>query len=264
VVEGLQNDTVILHTPAEAVLKEILVGTYERPRFQWRDWYSWITLLPLIAIPVLAVTQYKLFVRLRAITTISAIGMSLLQKAHAYAILTPPPTVAPTPQWMAVLADIRRLDFTLLFWLAFITGAVIMAFVCIVQIAARRTFLYLDIVSASAVVQIHFATLPDPTRNFTVKMSKGLTRLALKNFYFFGIITFQTKPWRIVYTLEGRRVRLSSYVFIPFWQLKEVRKVLTADHKVTPLIVDTHEYVFPDAGQMAERKEPPSYADSRF
>jgi hypothetical protein len=114
-----------------------------------------------------------------------------------------------------------------------------MAFVSIVQIAARRTFLYLDIVSA--VAPIHFATLPDPTKNFIVKMSKSLTRLALKNFYFFEIITFQTKPWRIVYTLEGRRVRLPSYVFIPFWQLKKVRKVLIADHKVTPLIVHTHE-----------------------
>jgi hypothetical protein len=90
VVEGLQNDTVILHTPAEAVLKEFLAGTYERPRFQWRDWYSWITLLPLMAIPVLAVIQYKQFVRLRAITAISAIGMSLLPKAHVYATLTPP------------------------------------------------------------------------------------------------------------------------------------------------------------------------------
>jgi hypothetical protein len=158
---------------------------------------------------------------------------------------------------MAVLAEIRRFDVTLLLWLAFITGAVIMAFVCIVQNAARRTFFYLDIVSASTVVQIHFATLPDRTRNFTVKMSKGLTRLALKNLYFFGIITFQTKLWRIVYTLEGRRVRLPSYV----WQLKKVRKVLIADHKVMPLIVHTHEYVFPDAVPMAERKEPPSYAD---
>jgi hypothetical protein len=98
-------------------------------------------------------------------------------------------------------------------------------------------------------------------REFIVNVS---LQLALKNVYFFGIITFQTKPWRIVYTLEGRRVRLPSYVFIPFWQLKRVRKVLIADHKVTPLIVHTHEYVLPDAGQIAERKEPPTYADSRF
>ena len=217
-----------------------------------------------MAIPILAITQYKLFVRLRSITAASAIGMSLLPKTHAFVILTQPPTVTPTPQWILIHAEIRRLDFTLLLWLTLITGVVIMAIVCIVRNAARRTFLYLDIVSASSVVQIHFATLPDPTRNFTVKMSKGPTRLALKNFYLFGIITFQTKPWRIVYTLEERRVRHPNYAFIPIWQLKKVREVLISDHKVSPLIVHTHEYVFPDAVQTAERKGPPSYADSRF
>ena len=51
--EGLNNDTVIIHTPAEAVLKEILAGPYgHTPRFQWRNWYSkFITLLPLVSPP---------------------------------------------------------------------------------------------------------------------------------------------------------------------------------------------------------------------
>ena len=61
--EGLNKDTVIIHTPAEAVLKEILAGPYgHTPRFQWRDWYSWLTLLQLVITPISAVCQYELFI----------------------------------------------------------------------------------------------------------------------------------------------------------------------------------------------------------
>jgi hypothetical protein len=54
----LKNDTVILHTPAEAVLKELLSHPLMAGRLDWSNWLSWATLAPWVAIALLAAVQY--------------------------------------------------------------------------------------------------------------------------------------------------------------------------------------------------------------
>jgi hypothetical protein len=112
---------------------------------------------------------------------------------------------------------------------------------------ARRSYIYLDLATQTEIAQIRFCALPDATRNFSVKVSKRPTVLACRSFCLFGVISFQSKPWKLTYTLTNQKVQLPTVILIPFWKLKTVRKLIQArDCKVSPLIVHSHEYVYLD------------------
>jgi hypothetical protein len=192
--DSLKNDMVILHTPAEAVLKELLSHPLMAGRPDWSNWLSWATLAPWPAIALLAAVQYHHSRKLQAL--IFAAGLeasSRLTKTYAHSLkTTPAPTDPPSPiQGLAEVASIRRFDYFLTTIVVLLVVAVCALVWAVMRARARQSFLYVNMTTANLVVQLYYHTQPDPTRAFTVTTSKQPTQMSLTSFGIFGILTFE-------------------------------------------------------------------------
>lgn len=49
-----------MHTPAEAVLRELLTYPLIAGKPEWGNWFTWVRFLPLAAIALLAMMQYRI------------------------------------------------------------------------------------------------------------------------------------------------------------------------------------------------------------
>jgi hypothetical protein len=242
--DSLKNDTIILHTPAEAVLKELLSHPLMTGRPDWSNWLSWATFAPWAAIALLAAAQYHHNRKLQALVIAAGLeASSRLAKTYAYSLkTTPTPTNPPSPlEWLAEIASIRRFDYFLTTIVALLVVVVCALVWAVVRARARQTFLYVNMTTADLVAQLYYHTLPDPTRAFTVITPKQPTRMSLTSFGIFGILTFDSKPWKLQHAHTRERIRLPSIIYVSPWKLKRVQQILdVATHTITPLIVHTH------------------------
>lgn len=265
--DNLKNDTVILHTSAEAVLKELFCHPLMTGRPNWSSWLSWATLAPWVAIALFAAVQYHLNRKLQFL--IFAAGLAASSRlAQAYSFFlktTPVATNLPSPmEWLAEVASIRRFD-------CFFTAAVVLLVVAVCALVwaiiwayARRSFLYVNMTTADLVVQLYYHTLPDPKRAFTVNTSKQPKQMSLASFGIFGILIFDNKPWKLQHAHTKARIRLPSMIYVSPWKLKQVRQALnTIACTITPLIIYTHAMEGRRATQptatLVATGEPPSY-----
>jgi hypothetical protein len=96
--ESLQNDSVILHTPAEAVVHDLLRQNSLRCSFEITSWTNSITLLPWVAVAILMALHVNTFLNMRSLSAaIAKMGLSRLPKINAFAVRSEPPTMAETP-----------------------------------------------------------------------------------------------------------------------------------------------------------------------
>jgi hypothetical protein len=57
-VDALQNESVILHTPAEAVIHDFMTRMTEISKFPgWTSWFTYVSVLPWVVIGLLAAVQ---------------------------------------------------------------------------------------------------------------------------------------------------------------------------------------------------------------
>jgi hypothetical protein len=267
--ESLQNDSVILHTPAEAVVHDLLRQNSLMRSFEITSWTTWITLLPWVAVAILMALHVSTFLKMRSLSAaVAMMGLSRLPKINAFAVRTEPPTTAETPAWQLAILEIRHYDLIFIFGLVLLTIAVIILIVAIKRALSRRSFIYLDLASSKGIAQIKFCTLPDPSRNFSVALPKKPTTLTCVSCGLFGVVKFTSKPWKLIRAHDGHKIQLPTYMILPFWKFCAVKTVLGCqDCKITPLLVHSHEYVYPDAMKQASvpnTDNPPDYRDTRF
>jgi hypothetical protein len=194
--ESLKNDSVIMHTPAEAIVHEILTRNTLLTTFTWTNWNAWLSILPWLGVVILAIWQCITHRKLSMVAVACSLEMcARLPKARAYDLRTPPPTTTFSPvEWLATVAQIRHFDMMITSYLLILTAGVIVIIMILVRAFARRTFLYIEITADNLVTQLRYFTLPDATRNYTVKMSKRPTRLNIRSFGLFRVVKFASKP----------------------------------------------------------------------
>jgi hypothetical protein len=159
--ESLENDSVILHTPAEAVVHYLLRQKSLMRPLELTSWTTWLTLLPWVAVAVLAALHINAFLKMRSLSAaIIVIGYTRIPKASAFAIRTEPPTTTEIPAWQAAMAEIRRYDLIFIFTLLLIIIILIVLILAIKRAFSRSSFIYLDLASAKGIAQIRFSTLP--------------------------------------------------------------------------------------------------------
>jgi hypothetical protein len=199
---------------------------------------------------------------------VAMMGLSRLPKINAFAVRTEPSTTVETPNWQLAILEIRHYDLIFIFGLVLLTIAVFILIVAIKRALSRRSFIYLDLASSKGIAQIKFCTLPDPSRNFSVALPKKPTTLNCVSCGLFGIVKFTSKPWKLIRAHDGRKIQLPTYIILPFWKFCAVKTVLGCqDCKINPLLVHSHEYVYPDAMKQASvpnTDNPPDYRDTRF
>jgi hypothetical protein len=170
-------------------------------------------------------------------------------------------TVSPLA-WVTALAEAHRHILINAAYLTILTLLLLGLALGVRKTFARRSYVFLDLATETEIVQIRFCTLPDAIRNFSVKVPKGPTVLACCSFCLFGMISFQSKQWKLTYTLTSRKVQLPTVILIPFWKVRPVQMVIRmGDCRVSPLIVHSHEYVYLDGRSAAlSRSQHPDYS----
>ena len=265
--ESLQNDSVILHTPAEAVIHDYLQRNSLLNSFELTQWTTWLTILPWVVVTLLVTAQVRTYLKMRTLAAaVTALSCARITRVGAFVLKTDPPTTTELPAWLKAVKEIRQEDAGFVVYLTLLTIAFIGLALAVKRALSRRSFIYLDIASSEGVAQIKFTTLPDPTRNFTVATSKKPTTITCTSFGLFAIITFTSKQWKLVYAHDGQRVSLPRRIVLPFWKMLQVKKVLSAPNCViSPLIVHSHEYTYDESVKPALNDPiPPGYEESRL
>jgi hypothetical protein len=265
--DSFKNDTVILHTPAEAVLKELLSHPLMTGRPDWSNWLSWATLAPWVAITLLAAVQYHHNKKLQALVFAAGLeASSRLTKTYAYSLkTTPASTNPPSPiEWLAEVASIRIFEYFLMVTVVLLIVAVCALVWAVMRARACQSFLYVNMATTDLVVQLYYHTLSDPTRASTVITPKQPTQMSLTSFGVFGILTFDSRPLKLQHAHKKARIRLPSIIYVSPWKFKRVQQILdTTACTITPLIIHTHAMEGRQATQppatLAAAGNPPSY-----
>jgi hypothetical protein len=260
--ESLKNDSVIMHTPAEAIVHEMLTRNTLLTTFTWTNWNAWLSILPWLGVITLAIWQCITHRKLSMVAVACSLQMcAKIPKARAYDLRTLPPTTTFSPvEWLATVARIRHFDMMITSYLLTLTAVVLVIIVILARAFARRTFLYIELTAENVVTHLRYFTLPDATRNYTVKMSKHPTRLNIRSFGFFGVVTFASKPWTLIHATTRQQIPLPNCVIVPFWQIRRLKIALSSpSHSVAPLIVHTHEYVYNTVNTVPVTDQPPQY-----
>jgi hypothetical protein len=109
--DSLKNQTVILHTPAEAVVHDMLSRNVMFTTSAWSQ-ATWLSLY-LGQQYILIVWQCVVHKRVSTLMIATPAAMCVgLPKTKAFVLLTTPPTTTMSPmEWLAMQAQIRLLDF---------------------------------------------------------------------------------------------------------------------------------------------------------
>ena len=142
--DSLRNDTVIVNTPAEAVLRQMLNSAIDNTGFPgWLDWYTYVTLLPLPCIVALSVWLYLVNRKLRTVTMVS--GLSAYARVAKGFVLptTPTPATTTVNPWLLELQTIRSLDRFIIIYNLFLAVLILFLYIALSRLYRRRSFVYL-------------------------------------------------------------------------------------------------------------------------
>jgi hypothetical protein len=244
---SLQNDSVVLHSSSDAILYDYLHRLADKQnRFpNFTEAQTWLILLPLPCLLTLFIFYFILYRRFRVLQGVLTL-QALLPKTNAF-VLRPTSTSLPLPtspsfmeQWMA---SVRDHDFVFIVFLIIAFLAIIGLTFGIYRALSHRTYLYLDFNSADSILQLYYFTFPDASRCYTVKMPTEPTLIIFRTYFFFGVLSFKSRPWLLHNTATDRKIPLPSIILIPFWHIKPLQHIMaTSCYNIYPLVVHSHEY----------------------
>jgi len=269
-VNNLQNESVVLHGPAEGILYDYVRGQTARLSFsgwEWSDWQAWIcvSVAPLSAAFGLCI--YRLHQRVTGLQSKLAslmlgsllglpkgqaveLGLKVLNAQAATAAPTADDTTSANMAFLANLAaEIRRMDIAFVI----IVIAVAMLFLWLIitvvrRVLAPRSYMYLEVRSAEHVLIFAFWTFPDASRYYSVKIPANGLRLQLQNLGLIGILSVAAKNWFVVNTLTGQRVELPKFGWLGPQNTRRLMEILAReDFTVTPIVAHNYEFDFGNA-----------------
>lgn len=255
VAQSLKNSSVIYHSPAEALLNDVIRAMNRPPSFFSFDSNLILITAAYVAIGGLAYMQFRLHQRVAAVT------MFMTSRAHGYELKpafldTTPNPVTPRDMTRVIndlLSDVRHIDMAYMTIMIVITSITVVSMtIAIKRALGRYSYLYIEITAGTHSHQVRFATLPDASRNTVVRIPKTELRVQLSNYYLFGVLTLTPRSPKTVNSLSGKRTQLRNFTFLAPWTVAKIHQLTAlSEYTVTPLVVNTHEYVFLDHGQVA-------------
>ena len=241
--DSLRNDTVIINTPAEAVLRQMLNSAIDNTGFPgWFNLYTYATLLPLPCIVALSVWLYLVNRKLRTVTMVSGLS-AYARVAKGFALPTTPLSVTTTSEpWLWELQSIRSLDGFIFASDFIIILHIIILYIALYRLYRRRSFVYLELrADGDRMTHIRWYTFDNASRNFSLRAPKA--SVILTSYRLFGILSFTSKAWRITNSMTRKVTILPTSVFVPFWRMAMIKAVIDAPNcSVHPLLVYSHEY----------------------
>jgi hypothetical protein len=228
IVDTTQNDTDahIFHSPAEDLLAQLwddekpAVSTYDP-----FDWKTYIAFVPDIMIAILSIAVVNLYRRVNTLSLLLATARNVpvaLSYQLKSSIIKPTPLMAeatepPVPQiWKQITAEIRATDYVI----AIITAVIVVIIIpiamkiAIKRATARRSFIYLDVLSAAECVQLQLLKLPHATRTFNIKQIQPAFHVIAKTYGITGTVKITSEAIQIEESLTKRAVKIPKLIFV--------------------------------------------------
>ena len=255
VAESLKNNSVIYHSPSEALLNDVIRVMNRPPSFFSFDSNLILVTGAYVAIGLLAFMGFRLHQRVAAVTMFMTSRVHGYELKNAFMNTTPNPV---TPRDVSrlindLLSEVRHIDMAYMTIMIIITIVTSLGMTLAIKRAlGRYSYLYLEIIAGNQSHQLRFATLPDASRNTVVRIPRAELKVQLTNYYLFGVLTLTPRAPKTVNTLNGQRTQLRNFTFIAPWTVTKINQLTTmGEYTIIPLIVNTHEYTFMDQNQVS-------------
>jgi hypothetical protein len=263
VAESLKNESVIYHSPTDALLNDVIRSMMRPMLFLSLDSNFAMVIGSYILIAALAIICYRLRQQVALLTL--ATPIVLAAKAQAYELrseflsTTFSPGIERNMSRIIndLVKDVRHIDMayitmmTLLIIIIITTSCMIIGIKRALTALGRYSYLYIEITAGSQCHQLRFATLPDASRNTVVRVPRTALQFQLANYFIFAVITLTPRAPKIVNTLTRKRTQLRNIALIAPWTVSKIRQLTEANvYTITPMVANTHEYAFLEQGQL--------------
>jgi hypothetical protein len=237
---SLQNESVILHTPAEALIYDLMHVSSD-PSF----WSIDLSLKTVIIFVLLfaCVVNAVMLARLRAQFAVLILASST-RSAHALYLRTPAP-ITTTPVLSSriftnIFADIQTIDIYLSVFVIMTSVTFLLVFVLLYRLTKRKSVLWLAFYLPSVTIELPLLTLPSPTRDFALSIL-GEIKMHVSYCFLFGILHIDNSACYMRNILSNRRILLPKHVFLGprvAWQLRKA----PIDCTIRPIVMHSCEY----------------------
>jgi hypothetical protein len=257
--EGLQNDSMVFHSPTEALLFEYInKQTAQNSFWSFRNYgrVSW-AVCGLYIIAILAIyDRWHLRRSSKVVAGLTSSGLALLPSVKAqpqWRPVTAPPELSTTTMPLNKLADwLAHMEWQERVAVSYAAWSVVVAIIllCILawglkQAHQRRSFVYIDIITDTRVHMIRCMVLADATRCYKIRVPNDVTTLVVLNFGLFGILKLKSKRWVAKHTLTGAEQRGNAMWLLWPWEAGPLQALLKdLSCRIRPVVVHTHEYSY--------------------
>lgn len=272
---SLENSSVVLHSPSEALLYDYIQQQTEVNSFWSFKNYGWVSYAVCTQYVVIGTVILFVYINHRrtrlAMAPLAMASPLLLPKTTAistFDLRTVAPELISTTTVPAIIQWLNNIEYHDKIMMVFIIVLSIVSAISIYAmryLASRRSYVFFNISNGRNVYLLKYRSLPNASRCFTI-FTGGRTKLAIRNYIFFGIVSFESKPWKVINALTGRKYRCKSHVFVRASQVSKIRMLLDDNEcAIKPLVVHSHEYVYiPTSKGEGKQEDPPNYNEDEI
>ena len=249
---SLQNDSLIYHSPAEAMLSDIIHEQANHKLFgiDLSIFNSWLIVILIIIVGIIIVFHFRMRKKLnntshlvqRLGVTAALIGTTKSQSIQLKATTTLP-TIS-VDHYEALLTFIQ--DDLVSFWINIILTMILIliASYSFYWLTRMRSYVYIELRTREEVFMIYYKRLPDASRCFDIVTSIIPTIVTVVNCLLFGYLKFEGNTWKIEDKRTRQRTSLPRRVLLLRSDMLQAKAMLlNSDCCVEPVVVHTHEQI---------------------
>ena len=246
---SLQNESQVYHTPAEALLSDI-INEQALHKFFGLDLSilnAWAIAVLVFLIVVLSFFQFRTRKEMAQNSKLLAqlgVSTALLTgtRAQDVQLKTTPNTVTLPYDWNELLEYFREdmIHFVI------VLIALVLIFLWTLYImywtTKMRSYVYIDISTDKGSHLIYYKQLPDASRCFRVVLPQKNVKLTIVNFFLFGCIKFEGKSWKLEHKSTLCRSTLPKRIWIGRSDVIKLTTLLRDPTcEIGPVVVNSHE-----------------------
>ena len=247
---SLQNDSTVFHTPAEAILSDI-IHEQANHKILGTDLSivnSIVIFTLVLAISILALMQFRTRREISLTAqTVGRLGVTAALLSSAKAQIIPLKQGLPTAA--ALSAPVPVIEYLRDDTISFIINAIMFGTLLLIILAVAywtvqmKSYVYIEIQAGKETCLIYYKRLPNAHRGFHIVASKA-SCITVVDCCLFGFIKFTGKPWKIEEKRTNIRTSLPRRILLTRGETKRVKALLQCTNcQVGPMVVHTHEFV---------------------
>jgi len=242
--ESLKNESVVYHSPSEAVLDDLIAKLQE---FKLTKIEIGILLgigLLLLSNIILAVTVkrhghtlHKMALAILAVYKNIPMTDSFVLKSDPVKTTTESiNALAVSPLVVSDWGPYWTNSLVLVVSFAITMG-------CLKVALSRRAYFYVDLTSQTESLQIKIAELPTAGRCYGLRTSQKSLKATIRAGWFGSRLSFHARHWFFYHLVSGTATALPPHTWLAPWTARKARRILLGEHVVTNFLVYTHHYI---------------------